>query len=298
MNRLFQIVLLLCCFQIQVVNAQNQSDIRINEVMTLNSNGPVDGFGHHSPWIEILNSSYGTINIAGMYLTDDAGQPKKYRIPPDSRMTMGPRSYLLFYCNGYSQHGVFYTNFQLDSVGCIYIFASNGKTIVDSVSFKFTAADQVLSRDVDGEGKWGLSKAFTPNQSNILVEPVKNAELFVQYDPFGIGMAIIAMTVVLSALALLYLLYKQISKLFKGDLKASVTKKKHAVPEQVPSQSHEESELSGEINAAIALAVHLYNNQLHDNEEAVLTIQRASKTYSPWSSKLYNQRQMPERHRK
>ncbi|HPF01094.1 MAG TPA: lamin tail domain-containing protein [Bacteroidales bacterium] len=298
MNKVFQIALLLCFFQIQVINAQNQTDIRINEVMTLNCNGPVDGFGHHSPWIEIFNSSYGTINIAGMYLTDDIHQPKKYRIPADSRMYMASRSYLLFYCNGFSQHGVFYTNFQLDSTSCIYIFASNAQTIIDSVSFNFTETDQILARDVDGDGKWVLSKAYTPNQSNVLIEPVKNAELFVKYDPLGIGMAIIAMSVVLSALALLYLLYKLISKLFKGDLKASVKKKKHVSAGQIQLQTQEESELSGEINAAIALALSLYNNQLHDREETVLTIQRVNKTYSPWSSKLYNQRQMPERHRK
>lgn len=45
--------------------------------------------------------------------------------------------------------------------------------------------------------------------------------------------------------------------------------------------------LSGEETAAIAMALHLYLDELHDQESGVLTIKRISKTYSPWSSKIY-----------
>ena len=42
--------------------------------------------------------------------------------------------------------------------------------------------------------------------------------------------------------------------------------------------------------AAIAMALYLYFNEMHDEESNVITIQRISKTYSPWSSKIYNMR--------
>jgi hypothetical protein len=45
--------------------------------------------------------------------------------------------------------------------------------------------------------------------------------------------------------------------------------------------------LSGEATAAIAMALYLYLDEIHDKESGVLTIKRISKTYSPWSSKIY-----------
>jgi Na+-transporting methylmalonyl-CoA/oxaloacetate decarboxylase gamma subunit len=45
---------------------------------------------------------------------------------------------------------------------------------------------------------------------------------------------------------------------------------------------------SGEVNAAIAMALYSYFNELHDIESGVITIKRVSRHYSPWSSKLYN----------
>lgn len=44
---------------------------------------------------------------------------------------------------------------------------------------------------------------------------------------------------------------------------------------------------TGEVAAAISVAIHMYLHQQHDQENAVLTIQQARKLYSPWSSKIY-----------
>lgn len=52
---------------------------------------------------------------------------------------------------------------------------------------------------------------------------------------------------------------------------------------------------SGELNAAIALALHLHFSALHDRENAVLTIERRQAIYSPWSSKLYGVRGFGQR---
>ncbi len=49
---------------------------------------------------------------------------------------------------------------------------------------------------------------------------------------------------------------------------------------------------SGEVNAAIAMALYHYYNELHDIESGVVTIRRVSRHYSPWSSKLYNMRKL------
>jgi glutaconyl-CoA/methylmalonyl-CoA decarboxylase subunit delta len=46
--------------------------------------------------------------------------------------------------------------------------------------------------------------------------------------------------------------------------------------------------MTGEETAAISTAIFLFLNEIHDEESSVLTINKISKKYSPWSSKIYN----------
>ena len=52
---------------------------------------------------------------------------------------------------------------------------------------------------------------------------------------------------------------------------------------------------SGEVNAAIAMALHLHFGAIHDRENTVLTIERRQAAYSPWSSKIYGIRGFGQR---
>ncbi|AJR02559.1 OadG family protein [Siansivirga zeaxanthinifaciens] len=45
---------------------------------------------------------------------------------------------------------------------------------------------------------------------------------------------------------------------------------------------------TGEMAAAISVAIHMYLKEQHDDENAILTIKQARKMYSPWSSKIYS----------
>jgi glutaconyl-CoA/methylmalonyl-CoA decarboxylase subunit delta len=116
----------------------------------------------------------------------------------------------------------------------------------------------------------------------------KAAEEFGRMDPSGIAMIMIAMTVVFSALIFLYLTFKYIAKLYNIDLKKRFRKSRPDV------NIHEDIEdISGETLVAISLALHLYHQQLQGLEDAVMTFKNASKTYSPWSSKIYGLRRTP-----
>ena len=45
-------------------------------------------------------------------------------------------------------------------------------------------------------------------------------------------------------------------------------------------------------SAAIAMALHLYYfEEIHDEENAIITIKKIEKRYSPWSSKIYGMNQ-------
>lgn len=44
---------------------------------------------------------------------------------------------------------------------------------------------------------------------------------------------------------------------------------------------------SGEEMAAVAAAIYMFLEETHDEENAILTISKSNKNYSPWSSKIY-----------
>ena len=56
---------------------------------------------------------------------------------------------------------------------------------------------------------------------------------------------------------------------------------------QPTEKEYVEDHLSSGDSAAIALALHLFYDEVHDNESNVITIKRIERRYSPWSSKIY-----------
>ncbi len=100
----------------------------------------------------------------------------------------------------------------------------------------------------------------------------------------GYLILITGLLIVFSALLILVLFFKYGLPILLYSYKI-ITKKRVIKIGKQPKKSNEE--FTGEIAAAISTAVHLYLNENHDNENAVLTIRQARKLYSPWSSKIY-----------
>ncbi|MFT3903754.1 MAG: OadG family protein [Niabella sp.] len=71
-------------------------------------------------------------------------------------------------------------------------------------------------------------------------------------------------------------------------------KKAEAAVEEIPETLPSEGE-NPEVIAAIALALRLYAYKASQYEETIITIQKVIRPYSPWSSKIYNMKQMPFR---
>lgn len=121
---------------------------------------------------------------------------------------------------------------------------------------------------------------------------------FAQYDPYGFIMALLGMGIVFSILVLTYLIFSNTPKLFapafKQKMKDLFKRKEQQAEaeEEAGDAAISESDLTGEINAAIAAAIHLYRSELHDFEDTVITMKKVSKTYSPWSSKIYGLRNL------
>jgi Na+-transporting methylmalonyl-CoA/oxaloacetate decarboxylase gamma subunit len=284
-------VLILVAVMGKTTIAQNATDFRFNEILVLNDSNYVDDFGQHSSWIEIMNSSYSNVNIGGCYLTNDLSNPTKYWIPTGDPATyVSPRGYLVFWADGKPTRGIFHLNFELEGSKVIALFDANGKTLIDKLEIP---QNQIVNKSyglVDQSTlAWDKMEFSTPGANNDHSRKASSGEKFVEMDPYGIGMTMIAMFVVFSALAILYIIYKNIGNFFVN--KVAKSKKNEAV--QVTDGKEPKVELSGEVNAAIAMALYMYQNEMHDFENTVLTIRKVSKNYSPWSSKIYTLRKSP-----
>lgn len=117
----------------------------------------------------------------------------------------------------------------------------------------------------------------------------KSAEMAAK-DPHGIIISAVSVSVVFFALIILYFAYTFIGKATSGQIRMPQIKlpsfrKKgaakadgaaHPTPEEVTAIAMAlESSRSGEVYAAIGLALHQYmNEKVHDNESYVITIRR------------------------
>lgn len=149
-------------------------------------------------------------------------------------------------------------------------------------------------KQTDVEGSWENSgENNTVQQSEmtrkmIQAEKARNAA---ENDGYGGAITIIAMCIVLSALLILSILFLGFGKI-SSSLQKSRKRKAHGVDEANAQDHHQELD-SGEVIAAISMALAEHMGQGHDMEDTILTIRRMRKAYSPWNSKIYNMRVMP-----
>ncbi len=112
-------------------------------------------------------------------------------------------------------------------------------------------------------------------------------------DSWGGAITIIAMVIVIAALVVLSLLFLCFGKVSEYLLMSKKRKATKASPAMAAAPEHTEVD-SGDVIAAIAAALAEHFGEGHDMEETILTIRRMKKAYSPWNSKIYNLRQMPQ----
>ena len=93
--------------------------------------------------------------------------------------------------------------------------------------------------------------------------------------------AIIGYTIVFIALVVLFYVFNLIPKIIQIQVRNKLKREGKGIKED------DDLNVPGEVNAAISTALFLYFNELHDEESNVMTIKRISKSYSPWSSKIY-----------
>lgn len=292
-NKRFGVLLLFILLVSFGAQAQRATSMRINEVLVINDDNFVDDYGKRHAWIELFNTSAGTVNIAGCYLTDDKNNPKKYPIPKGDVLTqIPPRQHTLFWADGEPDRGTFHVNFTLDpsKENYIALYDADGRTLIDEITVPAAQRPDVsYGRVIDGQEEWAQLTKVTPSTNNLTLDSNEKIENFKNNDSLGIGMTITAMAVVFLGLLLLYLIFKQVGKA------AIAASKRNAEKAGAPVSASAPDEVSGEVFAAIATALYEMSDDNHDIEHTVLTIRKVRRAYSPWSSKIYSLRETPRK---
>ena len=277
----------------------------INEVLVDNESNFQDDYGIHSGWIEIFNKAYSSADLAGCLLrvSSEPGDTATYFIPKGDVLTaIKPRQHALFWADGLPRHGTFHTNFILSKTNANWIgLYDSGRKLLDQVTVPagVLKANQSYARVNDASAEWEVKndseeKYVTPSTNNKTIDSNPKQEKFTEHDPIGVGMAISAMTVVFIGLILLFLCFKITGKGAIALRKRNAMKAKN-VTDLKEAKEQGLGEASGEVIAAISMALHEATGADHDMEDTVLTINRVKKTYSPWSSKIYTLREMPHK---
>lgn len=98
--------------------------------------------------------------------------------------------------------------------------------------------------------------------------------------------AALGYSIVFSALVMLFLVFSYLPKILELISRFNRWRSEHPYRQAQPVPTLLET-LSGEESAALSAALHLYFQEQHDREDPILTITKISRTYSPWSSKIY-----------
>lgn len=321
MRKKIFLLLLIMASCASVMSAQSRRNLRINEVMVQNDSSVVDDYGRHQAWIELFNTTHAPLNIASVFITNNpatldstlTSQERKammYAVPLGDVNTKIPkRQHIIFWADGQPTLGTFHTNFTLTpgQENWIGVFDADGVTLIDQVTIPADLAPNTsYARVVDGidaEGSdasaaWEVrddSNGFpvTPSSNNKIREKNDKIDMFAEKDANGFAMAIMAMGIVFSALLLLCICFYIISKIGERVLRRNRAVSKGTTVAELHPEERKAHD-SGEEIAAIAMALHEHLDA-HDRESTVLTINKVKRAYSPWSSKIYSLRQLPQK---
>jgi hypothetical protein len=145
---------------------QKGTHLLINEVMASNNSiyEDPDNAGEYPDWIEIYNAGDEAIDMSGMYLTDNLGNPTQWRIP--NGIVLAADDYIVILADLLDYQGTaLHTNFKLSAGGeQVGLFHPDGVTLVDSLDFEEQYTD--ISYGLDANDVLRFFGIPTPGAEN------------------------------------------------------------------------------------------------------------------------------------
>jgi len=146
--------------------AGDPATLVINEFLADNVMTNRDEAGDFDDWVELYNTGEQTVNLTGMYLTDDLDHSTKWELPA---VLLRPGEHLLVWCDNETADGPLHAGFKLGAAGeeiGLYTSMAQGNFLVDSRVYGPQSADISEGREFDGATQWVAHDPPTPGQAN------------------------------------------------------------------------------------------------------------------------------------
>jgi uncharacterized protein (TIGR03437 family) len=143
------------------------ADIRLNEVMTVNTTPNRDDAGDPDPWLELQNMGPAEVSTAGMTLSDDPENPAKWALPA---ATIPDGGRMIIWLDAEPGEGSAHASFRLpEGGGEVFLYA--GGTLVDSVDYRALPAGQAYARTGLFGSNWSVTATPTYAAANVVTAP-------------------------------------------------------------------------------------------------------------------------------
>lgn len=138
--------------------------VMINEVLPSNAATNVDEHGDHDRWIELYNPTDTTIDLGGMYLTNNYAAPAMWQIPSGTSLCGG--HWLLIWADNEPGEGPLHAGFPLSPAGgSVGLFGAGG-LVIDYINYPASANDVAFGRYPDGATAQHVLPHPTPSFAN------------------------------------------------------------------------------------------------------------------------------------
>jgi hypothetical protein len=144
--------------------------IYVNEIVASNLTGIVDELGQFEDWVELRNRDIVSVDLGGMFLSDNLDKSQVWKIPPSTIIPAG--GYLVFWCDNDQAQGPLHTSFKLTKAeGRIGLFETvdHGNTLVHGFYFGAQNTDVsfgFLPDDSDAPDYMTTPTPSAPNDSS------------------------------------------------------------------------------------------------------------------------------------
>lgn len=143
--------------------------IKINEICASNKTYINDYF-EKNDWIELYNTTDQSIDVAGMYISDNLNKPQKYQIPSDENINtkIDPLSYLIIWADKLTPINQLHTTFKLDADGGEVILTSERGEWCDTLIYPAHISDYSVGLYPDGGKDLYIMEKQTLAETNIV----------------------------------------------------------------------------------------------------------------------------------
>ena len=134
----------------------------INELMASNAGSVMSPATNFDSWVEFYNPSNQNVNLAGMYLCDDADHSWQM---PSNIGSIPAKGYKVVWM-GSSDIKSNQAPFKLDCDGGTIILKDKNGTVIDNLQYPSSMSRTAYARTTDGGSDWGWTSTPTPEASN------------------------------------------------------------------------------------------------------------------------------------